>query len=100
MNKKVIDKPTYMESIVSKCIEQLLDLIDYVKNIGIEEIAEIYVYCLLNYEFYLLEQSKSLMGSWLYLTNFTEWKGNRQAYIYIKHSIKVYWATFGSNGPC
>jgi uncharacterized protein YeeX (DUF496 family) len=30
-----------MESIVSKCIEQLLDLMDYVENVGIEEIAEI-----------------------------------------------------------
>jgi hypothetical protein len=40
-----------MESIVSKCIEQLLDLMDHVENIGIEKIAEIYVYCLLNYEF-------------------------------------------------
>ena len=28
------------------------------------------------------------MGSWLYLTNFTEWKGNRQAYIYGKHSME------------
>ena len=26
-----------MESIVSKCIEQLLDLIDHVENVGIEE---------------------------------------------------------------
>ena len=30
-----------MESIVSKCIEQLLDLIDHVENVGIEEIVEI-----------------------------------------------------------
>jgi hypothetical protein len=30
-----------MESIVSKCIEQLLDLMDHVKNVGIEEIVEI-----------------------------------------------------------
>jgi hypothetical protein len=29
-----------MESIVSKCIEQLLYLIDYVENVGIEEIVE------------------------------------------------------------
>ena len=41
MNEKVIDKPTYMESIVSKCIEQLLDLMDYVENVGIEKIVEI-----------------------------------------------------------
>ena len=41
LNEKVIDKPTYMESIVSKCIEQLLDLMDHVENVGIEEIAEI-----------------------------------------------------------
>ena len=30
-----------MESIVLKCIEQLLDLIDHVENVGIEEIVEI-----------------------------------------------------------
>ena len=30
-----------MESIVSKCIEQLLDLMDHVENVGIEEIVEI-----------------------------------------------------------
>ena len=30
-----------MESIVSKCIEQLLDLMDYVENVGTEEIVEI-----------------------------------------------------------
>ena len=30
-----------MESIVSKCIEQLLDLMDYVENVGIKEIVEI-----------------------------------------------------------
>jgi hypothetical protein len=41
LNEKVIDKPTYMESIVSKCIEQLLNLMDHVENIGIEEIVEI-----------------------------------------------------------
>jgi hypothetical protein len=41
LNEKVIDKPTYMESIVSKCIEQLLDLMDHVENVGIEEIVEI-----------------------------------------------------------
>ena len=41
LNEKVIDKPTYMESIVLKCIKQLLDLIDYVENVGIEEIVEI-----------------------------------------------------------
>jgi hypothetical protein len=41
LNEKVIDKPTYMESIVSKCIEQLLDLMDHVENEGIEEIVEI-----------------------------------------------------------
>ena len=41
MNEKVIDKPTYMESMVSKCIEQLLDLMDYVENVGIEKIVEI-----------------------------------------------------------
>ena len=40
------------------------------------------------------------MDSGLYLTNLAKWKGNRQAYIYGKHSIKVYWATFGSNEPC
>ena len=38
---KVIDKLTYIESIVSKCIEQLLDLMDHVENVGIEEIPEI-----------------------------------------------------------
>ena len=41
LNKKVIDKLTYTESIVSKCIEQLLDLMDHVENVGIEEIVEI-----------------------------------------------------------
>ena len=30
-----------MESIVSKCIEQLLYLMDHVENVGIEEIVEI-----------------------------------------------------------
>ena len=40
------------------------------------------------------------MDSGLYLTNLAKWKSNRQAYIYGKHSIKVYWATFGSNEPC
>ena len=30
-----------MESIVSKYIKQLLDLMDHVENVGIEEIAEI-----------------------------------------------------------
>ena len=30
-----------MENIVSKCIEQLLDLMDHVENVGIEEIIEI-----------------------------------------------------------
>ena len=30
-----------MESIVSKYIEQLLDIMHHVKNVGIEEIAEI-----------------------------------------------------------
>ena len=39
------------------------------------------------------------MDSGLYLTNLAEWKGNKQAYIYGKHSIKMYWATFESNGP-
>ncbi len=29
-----------MESIVSKCIEQLLDLMDHVENVGIKEIVE------------------------------------------------------------
>ena len=29
-----------MESIVSKCIEQLLNLMDHVENVGIEEIVE------------------------------------------------------------
>ena len=37
LNKKVIDKPIYMENIVSKCIEQFLDLMDHVENVGIEE---------------------------------------------------------------
>jgi hypothetical protein len=37
LNEKVIDKPTYMESIVSKCIEQLLDLMNHVENVRIEE---------------------------------------------------------------
>jgi hypothetical protein len=41
LNEKVIDKPTYMESIVSKCIEQLLDLMDHIKKVDIEEIVEI-----------------------------------------------------------
>jgi tetrahydromethanopterin S-methyltransferase subunit A len=41
LNEKVIDKPTYMENIVSKCIEQFLDLMDHVENVGIEEIVEI-----------------------------------------------------------
>jgi hypothetical protein len=41
LNENVIDKPTYMESIVSKCIEQLLDLMDHAKNVGIEEVVEI-----------------------------------------------------------
>jgi hypothetical protein len=45
LNEKVIDQPTYMESIVSKCLEQLLDLIDHVKNIEIEENAEIISEC-------------------------------------------------------
>jgi hypothetical protein len=30
-----------MENIVSKCIEQLLYLMDHAKNLGIEEIVEI-----------------------------------------------------------
>ena len=30
-----------MESIVSKCIEQLLDLMDHVENVRIKEIVEI-----------------------------------------------------------
>ncbi len=30
-----------MENIVSKCIEQFLDLMDHVENVGIEEIVEI-----------------------------------------------------------
>ena len=41
LNEKIIDKPTYMENIVSKCIEQLLYLMDHAKNLGIEEIVEI-----------------------------------------------------------
>jgi ethanolamine utilization protein EutA (predicted chaperonin) len=41
LNEKVIDKLTYRESIVSKCIEQLLDPMDHVENLGIEEIVEI-----------------------------------------------------------
>ena len=40
------------------------------------------------------------MDSGLYLKNLAEWKGNKQTYIYGKHSIKVYRATFGSNGLC
>jgi hypothetical protein len=43
LNEKVIDQPTYMESIVSKCLKQLLDLIDHVENIEIEENAEIII---------------------------------------------------------
>ena len=30
-----------MENIVSKCIEEFLDLMDHVENVGIEEIIEI-----------------------------------------------------------
>ena len=37
LNEKVIDKPIYMKNIVSKCIEQFLDLMDHVENVGIEE---------------------------------------------------------------
>ena len=40
LNEKVIETSLHI-CIVSKCIEQLLDLIDHVKNVGIEEIVEI-----------------------------------------------------------
>ncbi|XP_021285798.1 uncharacterized protein LOC110417668 [Herrania umbratica] len=41
LSEEVVSRPTDMESIISKCTEQLLELLDHVEDVGIEGIVEI-----------------------------------------------------------